>query len=327
MPYGEKELQKLFLRIKDGGTVENKKLELKSKWYDLKDADQRMNFCRDVSAIANTIGLEGYLIIGINEKNGAITNSPFKESGLNDKSEISGLLRKYVNPEPDCEIEEVELAYNNEKNILSVIKIPNTKNKPYVVGKYKYCQNYIPVRKDGSINSASRLDLDEMYAERKGLELEYDIEVHKISNEPIFNQIGQHEQFFRLSLDFSIHNKGSRAIAINKVSLSSDTDILTVNNMNYWTGKRHRKLSSDQQKSEMEFRFIPLEIEVGKRPIVRIDFDSQSFDLSSNRHLRENQLGKLLHELRRNSNYKFTVVFNTIEGQSFQHNFSFGSDA
>jgi len=184
MHYGESGLQKLIARIKNGGTVEKKKLELKSEWYNLKDNDQKMNFCRDVSAIANTIGLDGYLIIGINENNGEITNSPIKESGLKDKSEILGLLGKYITPEPDFEIEEVEVEGSNGKILLSVIKIPNTKNKPHVVGKYRNYENYIPIRKDGSTSPANRRQLDEMYAERGYIELEYDIDVHKISKEP-----------------------------------------------------------------------------------------------------------------------------------------------
>jgi len=219
---------------------------------------------------------------------------------------------------------EVPVIENDRENILSVIKIPNIKNKPYVIGMYKNCQNYIPVRKDGSINTATRLELDEMYAERNYLELEYDIEVHKISSEPTFNLAGQYDLFFRLSIDFSIHNKGSRAIAIKHSSLSSDTEILTTNNLNLWEGTIYLNLL-EQQKSELYFSQIPLVLDVKKRSTVRIDYDSESFNVSSQRHLQENRLGQLLHELRRYPKFEFKVSFSTVEGESFQYNISFNS--
>ena len=57
---------------------ERRKLEIKSKWYDLSGDKKRdiEEFVRRLTAIANTYGPEGYLIFGVSERTGDIIKSP-----------------------------------------------------------------------------------------------------------------------------------------------------------------------------------------------------------------------------------------------------------
>lgn len=158
------DIQKYSRILKNGGTVENPKVELKRQWWDFSQARGRNEFLKDITAIANTPGEDGYIIIGIDE-DGAFFNAPFPAGAYNDPSKISGLIyRKIVEP-MDVEFYEHEV---DGKNIV-VVHIPKSQNKPHVMKYFNDRQHYIPIRKGTSVCPASKYDLDLMYAERNRL--------------------------------------------------------------------------------------------------------------------------------------------------------------
>ncbi|MBN1902040.1 hypothetical protein JW926_12020, partial [Candidatus Sumerlaeota bacterium] len=79
----EKSIQHLVDRLKYGGEIEENKIEIKREWYDLGSNKIEIisEFLKDITSIPNTVGTDGFLIIGL-DKIGNIYDSPFKFSGL-----------------------------------------------------------------------------------------------------------------------------------------------------------------------------------------------------------------------------------------------------
>jgi predicted HTH transcriptional regulator len=67
---------------------ERPKVEFKFKWPDLKSEPGVSEFLKDVSAMANTVGLDGFLIFGYEPKADKDHQVSFKDSNLRDQSDI-----------------------------------------------------------------------------------------------------------------------------------------------------------------------------------------------------------------------------------------------
>jgi hypothetical protein len=65
-----------------GMNKEHPKLDFKSTWYDLKNEAQINEFIKDNSAIANTPGLDGFIVIGYDDAGRSFTQAAFADSGL-----------------------------------------------------------------------------------------------------------------------------------------------------------------------------------------------------------------------------------------------------
>ncbi len=61
----EKSLKNLVERIKTGSQVEDSKIEIKREWYNLGEKDKKTTseFLKDITSLANTPGVNGFLII------------------------------------------------------------------------------------------------------------------------------------------------------------------------------------------------------------------------------------------------------------------------
>jgi len=79
-----------------GQEIENQKCDFKAKWYDLKNPKDINEFLKDTSAIANTFGLDGLIIIGYDNRQKSFTQASFSDSNLKDTSYLSDLINKRI---------------------------------------------------------------------------------------------------------------------------------------------------------------------------------------------------------------------------------------
>lgn len=175
-----KKVERYIKIIKSGGEVENNKIEFKSEWWDLDTNHGQHEFIKDVVAMANTPGKDGYIVIGINSETGEINDSPFPKKGkINDPAKLYDLVFKKVQEPMDIDHQNILLE---DKNI-SIIHVPESKNKPHIIKQHKNRPNFIPIRKAAGIHPASRYDLDIMYAEREKVVVPpYRLDIHFTSN-------------------------------------------------------------------------------------------------------------------------------------------------
>lgn len=179
------EIVRYLNSLRNDGMVENPKLELKRQWWNLNEDDGKNEFLKDVTAIANTPGGDGYIIIGIDNQ-GALYNSTIPM----DTSRIRGILCRNVQEAFNLEIYEEEI----EGSQISIIEIPRSLNKPHIIKEYRKANQvnkmYIPIRKGTSVNSADKYDLDIMYLERNNhIILDYDLSL-KVTHSVIVNISG-----------------------------------------------------------------------------------------------------------------------------------------
>ncbi len=219
----------LLLKIKAGVEVEQDKFELKSEWYKLSTSNGCEELCKDISAIANTASYDdGMIVIGIDKKNAKLINSPFAKSGINDASVLRSIVVKRVDTPPDYTLEEITVEDGKGSNVvLSVIRIHPSYTKPHILKIYKNSQNYIPIKKGTSINSANRTDLEIMFYDRTKIEPENRIEINVYSAKLAFNRIALGETQSILAHAFIVlDNSGRRPASINdaRIKLSYITD-------------------------------------------------------------------------------------------------------
>lgn len=216
----------LSKRLNELQDSEKRKLEFKRKWYDLsgnnlKDIEE---FCKDITAMANTPGPEGSIIIGLDEKKGDLTNSPVSNSGLAD-SQITNLIIKRVRPTIQFEIDTVAI---DKDTVITVIKVPPSLEKPHVMGVFTTYknnkpsgqrENFIPIRYGASIFPANHTDLEYMYYDRKNIMHDYDISVLPLDNRFAVNVGRKIENFITVTMRFLLQNIGIHPIAISNVRL------------------------------------------------------------------------------------------------------------
>lgn len=231
----EEELKKLVedlhIKAKAGLQPEFLKTELKGTWYNLdrsqNGTEYKINvskFLKAITSLANTYGLSGYLVIGIDEKTGAITNSPFINSGLKDRTELYGLVVKNVDKPITYENHEIETDIDGTKKTITVIVVPPSLDKPHVIGNYvtkgQEIQNFIPVKKDTGTFAASRTDIDLMYYDNKNIIPEYAVSIKTFKGSEIMIQPAGAS----VSIDFPVifENYGRKPVILIKCDFFVD---------------------------------------------------------------------------------------------------------
>ena len=219
-----KKVKKLVDQALNGQIVENPKVDLKAKWYDLKSKPGINEFLKDTSSIANTFGPEGFLIIGVAEKTQSQENVSFKDCGLRDPNELIGLINKRVDEPYDLNYFEEEI--NGFKT--GIIHIPSSLSKPHVIKNYQTFnkddtfkreeRNRIFVRSGESVRIANKNDLELMYYDRKNIHPDYvfDFFVTGI----MFRQHSAPGSKPFLNCYLSIENMGKRTAAIYDIIIS-----------------------------------------------------------------------------------------------------------
>lgn len=209
----------------DGQEIENIKIDCKLKWWDLTDPLEISEFLKDTSAIANTFGLDGFLIVGFDDKQKQFNDTYFSDCNLSDTSYIRNLLIKHV--EPSFDLNTFDITFKNHK--LSVLHIPPSVNKPHVIKTYKRQgkngimeeSNKIFIRKNTSNYIASKNDIDIMYYDRKNIIPEYNLIV-SISAKSLKIRYSINAgaiSDFRISPVITFENIGSRPVAIVGITI------------------------------------------------------------------------------------------------------------
>ncbi|MBK9583008.1 MAG: ATP-binding protein [Saprospiraceae bacterium] len=122
--------KELIEASKAGFEKESPKIDFKYKWYNLISKYGKNELAKDMSSIANTVGLDGYIIIGFNEKNKLSQNAPFEDSGLNDTADVTNLLLGKVSNLFQFQI----IGFEHKGYEYHVIHIPPKQlNKPIII--------------------------------------------------------------------------------------------------------------------------------------------------------------------------------------------------
>ena len=164
----EEDLRIYVNMLKEGAKPENNKLDFKAKWWDMShyvnlNSESLNEFLKDLTAMANTPGDTGYIIVGLDEETGSIKPAHIPL----DQSKLQGIICRRVEEPFDFTVYEVPVDGQN----LSVIEIPPSLRKPHVIKEYRSKKgfhnfNYIPIRKNTTTHVANKYDLDFMYFEK-----------------------------------------------------------------------------------------------------------------------------------------------------------------
>lgn len=219
-----------------GQEIEHAKLEFKKEWYNLKDDKGIAAFLKDTSAIANTVGPDGYLVIGFDTRSNQFHPVKFSDTGLRDSSELSGIIVKHVDRAFMIDYFPIEV----EGHILNVIHIPPSLGKPHVIRNHKSWpggnlreeSHRIYVRRGSRIWEATKYDLDLMYYDRKNIQPEYQVygtiqfsDQNFGMNYQEFNPHKRFVEYLTLAAWITLENTGRRTISLGQIELSFGTKI------------------------------------------------------------------------------------------------------
>jgi hypothetical protein len=197
----------------DGMSKENNKFDFKKEWYDLKNEIKMYEFLKDISAIINTPGPDGFIVIGFDDKAKNYSNSVFSDSNLKDKNEIVGIINRRIEHAFEINIHDIEI----EGHKLSVIHIPPSTKKPHFIRNYKTRkkeeQHRIFIKNDTTTKIAGRDDLERMLWDNKNPEPEYNFELSLNIKSIVFNRANSGELEVGIS-GVVIENLSSRNLAI-----------------------------------------------------------------------------------------------------------------
>lgn len=204
--------------IQPGASLENPKLDFKAKWYDLKDEEQINEFLKDSSAIANTPGLDGFIVIGYDEKANVYSPSVFKDCKLKDENELTNLLIKRL--DRNFRIANYDIII--DRHPLSVLHIPPSFDKPHVIRNYikngKPTEHRVFIRHGSTTRVATKYDHDFMAYDRKNNIPEYSvfISASRLSFSPHLGPT----KTVDMSVGLIIENNGIRPVAIKHIKLN-----------------------------------------------------------------------------------------------------------
>lgn len=224
----KRSFEELYARVKAGLGPESVKTELKREWYNLNKSigpeKYKVNvskFIKEIGAIANSYGPgNGHIIIGLGE-DATITHSPLSVSGLNDESELYGLVVKCIDKPVRFEFYEIVVNLDGSDKTISIIVVPISIDKPHVMYEYvtensRY-ENFTPVKKGTVVRSASRTDLDLMYYDNQNIVPEYAVNIRTF----IGSRLDIKPAGASVSLDFPLvfENYGRKPMVLVKCDL------------------------------------------------------------------------------------------------------------
>lgn len=224
----EKQVAKYLTDSINGLDVENPKVDFKRQWYDLTDIESINEFLKDTTAIANTVGLDGFIIIGFDDKTKSFHNTIFKDSNLNDSSRIPDIIIKRCSNLFD--LNTYDIVFNGSN--LSIIHIPPTLEKPIFIINYqkKKTDTGIPhrvfIRKNSTVREASKYDIEMMFYDRKNIQPEYDIDInlYAIAYMSYYDtRYGIAPNMFQLQCSFSYEILGRKSLHVFSLKLKIAT--------------------------------------------------------------------------------------------------------
>jgi len=75
-----------------GQEIERSKIDFKETWYNLKKDEEANEFVKDSSAIVNSYGPDGFIVIGFSISKKSYKPAKFKDCGLRDVSDLVDIL-------------------------------------------------------------------------------------------------------------------------------------------------------------------------------------------------------------------------------------------
>lgn len=228
--------------------IENPKIDFKRSWYNLKTAGGIQEFLKDSTAIVNTIGPDGFIVIGYDEKTKTYRKSVFNKSKLRDTSDINGLITKHVSYPFEVNIYDEDIKGNK----LSIIHIPPSIEKPHVIKLYKKIkgrkikeyQNRIFIRKGTITTVANRYDLELMHYDKKNLNKPYQTHVYLRG----FRDVNLTGVRISSKAFLTIENLGFRPLAICKMKIRL---IMSDNTELNFTGATLKNLNGASKNSSL----------------------------------------------------------------------------
>jgi hypothetical protein len=214
-----------------GQEIENPKCDFKAKWYDLQIPRDLNEFLKDTSAIANTFGLDGFIIIGYDSRQKSFPQASFSDSNLRDTSLLNDIINKRIDRLFDIAV--YDFIINENK--ISVLHIPPSIDKPHVIRNYqtfdknnnpKDEQHRIFVRKNTSTYPASKNDIELMFYDRKNVIPDYRILCsYHIETLNIYSRVlntGKERKILELKalMNLVLENLGKRPVAIIEIKIS-----------------------------------------------------------------------------------------------------------
>lgn len=207
-----KKVSELLYKSRLGVEVESPKIDFKRTWYNLREKHGISEFLKDTTAMVNTVGLDGFIIIGWDDKHKEFHEAKFSDCGLSDTNEINGIIAKGCSDLFDLSIYDEKI----HANLVSIIHIPPSFSKPVFVKNHQTfhrtgdLKNETPqrifVRSGTSTQPASKPDIEMMYYDRKNIIQEDKIE--------IFCQAVIHLDSKAVGIQAVIQNYGTRPVAI-----------------------------------------------------------------------------------------------------------------
>ena len=198
---------------------ENPKLDFKTKWYNLKDEISINEFLKDCTSIANTPGLDGFIVIGYDEKKKAFHSAKFSDCSLKDSNELVGLIISRVDRIFHIANYDIDIDGNN----LSILHIPPSFDKPHVIKKYKTAKKEedqrVFIRYGSTTRIATKYDYDFINYDRKNNIPEYSLYMSSsLMGYHPRKSVGSNHMDLDCGLTFE--NNGLRPIAINEILLT-----------------------------------------------------------------------------------------------------------
>lgn len=304
-------IMSLSNQIQEYKKIEENKLDFKRHWYKFYvnnklNKPEVIEFCKDVAAIANTVGDKGLIVIGLDESTGAIFHSPLKNSGITEMTLLRGFVSRHVDLPPTFILKEVSV----HKKIVTVICIPPSLEKPHVIKLWRGRPNFIPVRKNTSTCPASRSDIEYMYFDRKNIEPEYQLLIEILGKERIgffAKEIGG--QFhIQIVLDLLIQNTGRRPIAIRRTELLLDSKVKALSKI---AGLKYSMVDHKGQVFDIPLQ-RPLIVESNSAINAQIDFLSDP--------IIEKDIPEILERLDKMRAFRAIVKMETNGGYMFKSN-------
>lgn len=213
----EKQIEGYINGALDGMEKESPKVDFKAKWYDLKHEEDINEFLKDSTSIANTPGLDGYIIIGFSDKKKEFTDSFFHDCNLKDSNELNGILIRRVDRSFNLACYDIKINNHN----ISVIHIPPSFDKPHVIRNYKKGvreeQHRVFIRNGTSTRIANKYDLDFIAYDRKNNIPEYSLYMSMPESSLILNIDAN--RYIEAAAGIIIENNGYRPVAISEIKL------------------------------------------------------------------------------------------------------------
>lgn len=270
--------------------VESDKVDFKRTWYDLNSESGIMEFIKDSSAIANTPGGDGYLVIGVDTKGKVYDVSFQNDSGLADESHIQNLMIKHT--DTPFNIRLVEAFYETKK--YSIIHIPPSNHKPHLIKKFvKFRKdketsvligappipNAIFIRRGSSNRFASKAELDDIYRYRH--EHVVDIDLIATANPQTFTYYnkkeGDRNNRNHLYCTLIIENVGFRPVSIEQIILNID---IKTNDFKFHEVFKSYSVGTNHNLHSKELIKYPIVIRSGDIVVSSIGFRALNFKSS-----------------------------------------------